>query len=137
MNTSLPPLSPETEAAVLFTLAFALFSLSWIISIILKWCADTATSKDKLAMERLRTTAVLIEIVFFMHLLNIGDFLFIKANWQSLASWQVRLLPDHANAVLMLLSYYLVIAICKVTWKDMASQLRVFANRTRSASHTD
>ena len=93
-----------------------------------------AESTDKHTLARLGAASVLVRVVLVAHALNIAAFLFVKSSWQALANWQGRLLPDRANAVLMLLSYYLIIAICKVTWKDMESRFRSFAANKQHAA---
>jgi hypothetical protein len=137
MNPGPQSLSPDSvDAIVLSALALVLAGSTWAACTLLSWCLTSTDAKDRQTQVRVGSALVLAKVVLVCHALNIATFLFVKSSWQALATWHIRLLPDRANTLVMLMSYYLMIAICKITWGDLRTRVREFTNTRRAvASH--
>lgn len=130
MNGAQPLNFESIDAVVLAALALFLIFMAYVWHLLLTWRADVIAGTGDTSFVRVESAAVIMKIIVLLHLMNVGMFLFVNSGWQALASWNNRLLPERANAVIMLLSYYIVIAICKLTWKDIRQQIHNFVHRT-------
>lgn len=135
MNNGLQPLNLDSfDAIILGVLALVLLALAAILVTMLKWLAPEVPDSDKSSLMRVGGALIVARIILLLQLMNIATFLFVKSSWQALTVWYTRIVPDQGNAVIMLMAYFIVIAVCKITWRDICRHVTAFARRTPSSN---